>query len=103
MFGLDKSWLGAACSLAPPQEAAAEAAHKALQGAGFTPPPMLVGPLSDAQRAGLREKLASAWAWSENAEVRGRPAARLCCLHAPLAMHHGRSTLRGFTRVRAQC
>lgn len=53
--------------------------HEALLAGGYLPPPMLLSPLSDAQRAGLREKLASAWAWSENAEVRWWREAGLCC------------------------
>lgn len=74
MYGLDQAWLDAACSLAPPAQAGAPPTHEALLAPGYAPPASLAAPLGEAQRAGLREKLASAWRWGENAEV-GAPGA----------------------------
>lgn len=71
VYGLPDQWLEAASSLTPPQgsQPVPEAVHEALL-AAEAPPPALLAPLSDAQRAGLRAELAGKWRWSEGIEVR---------------------------------
>jgi hypothetical protein len=68
-YGLDERWLEAAASLAPPEGGEQRTAPELLLPAA--PPPALLAPLSEAQRAGLRAELAGKWKWSEGVEVRG--------------------------------
>ncbi|KAL4426710.1 hypothetical protein ABPG77_004766 [Micractinium sp. CCAP 211/92] len=70
VYGLPDQWLEAASSLTPPQgsQPVPEAVHEALL-AAEAPPPALLAPLSDAQRAGLRAELAGKWRWSEGIEL----------------------------------
>lgn len=105
VYGLKDQWLGAASSLALPQgsQPAPEAMHEALL-AAEAPPPALLAPLSEAQRAGLRAELAGKWRWSEGIEVGAecrllliagairRPALQrhscaLCCASVPPGRH----------------
>lgn len=80
-FGATDAWLEAASCLTPPQQFAPQPVHKALM-AAEAPPPVLAAPLSEAQRAGLREKLAGAWRWGEGVEV--RPSLAVACNRALL-------------------
>lgn len=77
-YGVGEEWLEAASCLAPREGAAAggepQPVPQALLG-GEAPPPQLLAPLTDAQRAGLRAELAGKWKWSEGVEVRAGRAA----------------------------
>lgn len=63
-YGVDERWVEAAASLAPRDPQAAPELRLPP-----TPPPALLAPLSELQRAGLRAELAGKWKWSEGVEV----------------------------------
>ena len=70
--GASEEWLEAASSLAPQEQHGAgqepEAVHEALLRPA-APPPQLLAPLTEAQRAGLRAELAGKWKWSEGVDL----------------------------------
>ena len=70
--GASEEWLEAASSLAPQQQHGAgqepQAVHEALLRPA-APPPQLLAPLTEAQRAGLRAELAGKWKWSEGVDL----------------------------------
>lgn len=94
-----ENWVDAVCALAPAPAAKPMPGLKAMLAPTFAPPPALLAPLTAAQRAGLRARLARAQRWRSNAEVRWRAGASL----AEHSMPHRHNLCPGGRAAWAPC